>query len=722
MQRSRLYLALGIMVIGIAFFGVAGYLIWQNNGGNGAEAELEALPDGETLAAIRLTVRESGLAGLSAETVDRLGLPYEQFSSAGLSLSRDGESVPFTIVGDGDEATLVFYAEAIASPAEASAVYWLNAGNGEAMAQDNALPGGLAIQTGRRTFRLDDNITFVAFATGDDTWFAQRLFAPSPLSSFDVPLESLAASGSEAVLSMRFWSNNQISSITPDHHLQATLNGEVIVDHLWDGSTLEEIELPIPAGLLQPSANTLTISLPGDTGAPGEDIYLDYLQIEFEGPLVTGEKQLYFKAIGPSLSVLTEWTDPIIVTADSGGQLKQLTNPEQIEGQLLFAGAENEQTYWVADKSILIRPELTLVPEWDSLRAAERGADYVAIMADAPGFAAATQPLLDHRQAQGLQVESVPVTQIYDEFGFGRQTPDAIRDFIAYAAANWSPAPKFVVLVGDASYDIHGFTEGVNRNLIPSKMIHTQFAGSVASDTWFTLPAEGQPPNIALGRFPVQTAGELTAIIDKIIAYEGLTETDWQRRALLVADDEPAFDNVSDALNIELSAAGYETDKLYMSENEDIHDSILNRLDEGIGLLNYVGHGSIQVWGDEQVLTVDDAEGLGGTGRYPIFTTFTCLNGYFNHPQVDALAESLLRVEDGGIVAAIAPSGRSLTNQQQPIADVFFNQLLTRDAATLGEALLIAKAEGADNEFLRDVIHTFNLLGDPALRFQHPTD
>jgi len=32
----------------------------------------------------------------------------------------------------------------------------------------------------------------------------------------------------------------------------------------------------------------------------------------------------------------------------------------------------------------------------------------------------------------------------------------------------------------------------------------------------------------------------------------------------------------------------------------------------------------------------------------------------------------------------------------------------------------MAKKAGSDNDFLSDVIHTFNLLGDPALRFQLP--
>lgn len=157
-----------------------------------------------------------------------------------------------------------------------------------------------------------------------------------------------------------------------------------------------------------------------------------------------------------------------------------------------------------------------------------------------------------------------------------------------------------------------------------------------------------------------------------------------------------------------------------MTENEDIHDAIISALNQGVGIINYVGHGSVEVWGDEMVLQAQDAAILTNEERLPIFTTFTCLNGYFNHPKTDALAETLLRAANGGVVAAIAPSGRTFTAQQTPIADSFYRYLLSGDTQTIGEALQWAKLDAAHDPYLGEVIYTFNLLGDPALRFQKP--
>ena len=120
------------------------------------------------------------------------------------------------------------------------------------------------------------------------------------------------------------------------------------------------------------------------------------------------------------------------------------------------------------------------------------------------------------------------------------------------------------------------------------------------------------------------------------------------------------------------------------------------------------------------VSPITDADTLSNGTQLPIFTTFTCLNGYFNHPSEDALAETLLWADNGGIVAAVAPSGRSLTSQQTPLANSFYEKLLSGEAETLGEALQMAKQLSANQEYLAEVIHTFNLLGDPALRFHRP--
>src|SRR5690606_24642898 len=112
----------------------------------------------------------------------------------------------------------------------------------------------------------------------------------------------------------------------------------------------------------------------------------------------------------------------------------------------------------------------------------------IAIVADSGGFLEALEPLLEHRRGQGMRTIAVSLQQVYDEFGYGRQSPQAIRDFLEFAYKQWrEPRPSFVLLVGDASCDVNDYTGSPNQNLLPSQLIRTQFSGYIASDSWFTI-------------------------------------------------------------------------------------------------------------------------------------------------------------------------------------------------------------------------------------------
>ena len=76
---------------------------------------------------------------------------------------------------------------------------------------------------------------------------------------------------------------------------------------------------------------------------------------------------------------------------------------------------------------------------------------------------------------------------------------------------SWEPAPNYVLLVGDATYDIYDFTKGPNKNLLPTYLVYTEFAGYVASDTWFTAPAGlvNGPNTLNIVRCPISRRGPI---------------------------------------------------------------------------------------------------------------------------------------------------------------------------------------------------------------------
>ena len=157
-----------------------------------------------------------------------------------------------------------------------------------------------------------------------------------------------------------------------------------------------------------------------------------------------------------------------------------------------------------------------------NLRDATHGADYLIIThAD---FAGALLPLVAHRRGQGLRVVVVDVQDVYDEFSAGRLDPEAIRSFIAYASAQWSkPAPSYVLLVGDGSYDFLGYSGYGSRNYIPPylQMVNPIW-GETAADNRYAMLDDDLLPDLMLGRLPVSSPAEAAIVVQKIVDYAAL--------------------------------------------------------------------------------------------------------------------------------------------------------------------------------------------------------
>jgi hypothetical protein len=115
------------------------------------------------------------------------------------------------------------------------------------------------------------------------------------------------------------------------------------------------------------------------------------------------------------------------------------------------------------------------------------------------------------------------------------------------------------------------------------------------------------------------------------------------------------------------------------------------------------------------LLTADDAISLSNGENLPLFVMMSCLNGYFQDAQLDSLAESLMRAEQGGAVAVWASSGMTGPSDQAPVDLELFRRLFDSNSSlTLGETTARAKAASRN----KDVRLTWILFGDPTTRLK----
>jgi hypothetical protein len=91
-----------------------------------------------------------------------------------------------------------------------------------------------------------------------------------------------------------------------------------------------------------------------------------------------------------------------------------------------------------------------------------------------------------------------------------------------------------------------------------------------------------------------------------------------------------------------------------------------------------------------------------------------CLNGYFQDPVLQGLAETLMKAPNGGAVAAFASSGLTVPDGQHAMATQLYTLLYGSQSIPLGDAVKTAKAATTDI----DVRRTWILFGDPSMKIR----
>jgi hypothetical protein len=313
-----------------------------------------------------------------------------------------------------------------------------------------------------------------------------------------------------------------------------------------------------------------------------------------------------------------------------------------------------------------------------------------------------------------MQVAVVTTEDVYDEFSYGVPSRQAIRDFFAWTRSNWDTAPDYALLVGDASSDPRNYL-GTNRpDYVPTMMVDTRRLETASDDALVDFNNDGIA-DIALGRLPVQTVGQAQKVIGKITGYvPGPSGTG----ALLVSDHFEDYDFEAANNNIRaLLPSGMPVTTVNRRDNsaEQVRSEIVAGINQGPQLINYAGHGSVEVWTGAGILRSMDKSSLTNGNKLPVVVTMTCLNGFFQDVFTESLAEAFIRAEGGGAVAVWASSGLTEPDRQALMDQQLIRLLFTTEQSpALGDAVRAAK-EATTN---MDVRRTWILFGDPTMHIR----
>lgn len=694
---------------------------------------------------LKIGVTEDGLYELTYGDLTGAGLDLSGVDPRTIKLSNQGSEIPIYVRGEGDGVfttdSILFYGTAITDVYTIKNVYWLTVGesNGQRMSMRNGTPLGATVLT-RFPVTLhaeEDTVYWLAMPNGEgrDHWFWEDRISPS---SSDLPryrdyslnLNNIATTVATATVRVRLQGFTGL-----DHRTKIYLNGHQIDDQTWSGQVVFDHEVEVDHAFLMDGTNTIRAEA-SDIGAVVDQSFVNWIEIDYWDTYAAEKDELIF-----GVPAGGTFQFDVAGFSDSDVQVFDVTNPASVavitntnivydagSYHLQFKDTVELKTRYLALTSTQRKSAASIeMDQPSSWRSPGNGADYIIITHE--DFYTSSLRLANHRNsASGLRVATVRVEDIYDEFNFGVFNPQAIRDFLSYAYHNWvSPAPIYVLLVGDATYDYRGNLGRVGY--VPTRMIETDLLGQTPSDNWFVLVSgDDVLPDMFVGRLPADSVSQADNMVDKIIFYEqNPPDEPWNTNVLLVADDdEVSFESISEHLAREVPDY-YTINRIYVAEYPpgDPTTDIADTINDGSILINFSGHGNVDnwgVWSGGRIFDNSDIDALSNDGRLPVTTVANCLNGFFVG-RTASMAETFLKSQNKGAVAVWAPTGLSYASGHRTLVREFYKAIFQDDEYGLGAATAAAKvALYAQGSFWAELLETFVLFGDPAMQLGIPTN
>lgn len=369
----------------------------------------------------------------------------------------------------------------------------------------------------------------------------------------------------------------------------------------------------------------------------------------------------------------------------------------------------------------------------------------------APSLKAQAQRLADFRQENdGLSAQVIEVEQIFNEFSSGKQDVTAIRDFVRHLYQQSSQL-KYLLLFGEGSYDYTNKLQG-NINLVPvyesRESMHP--VRSFTSDDYYGLLEENEGEwketfgtegnetlDIGIGRIPVINANEAKGVVDKIIRYSQQTVTfgTWRKEVLFVADDGDGNVHQEHAEQlaeyIEENYPKYLPERLYIdafpkevnasgSRAPQVRANLQRRVEEGVLILNYSGHGAESGWAGENILDNGIISSWQNMDRLPLMMTATCEFGRHDDPQRKSGAEYAITNPHGGAIALLTTTRPVYANTNLQLNRSFYSSVFKEESNGLPPRLGDVFRETKNNAIAGVVNRNFSLLGDPSMRLAYP--
>ena len=332
------------------------------------------------------------------------------------------------------------------------------------------------------------------------------------------------------------------------------------------------------------------------------------------------------------------------------------------------------------------------------------------IIAHSP-FMNALLPLVTWKNEKGIKTTLVNVTDIGN-------TSANIKNYIANFYQN--NTLSYVILVGDIA-----------------QIASPTLSGGKSDPSYGYISGNDSYPEVIVGRISAETEAHVITQVQKFVQYEKTPDaSSFYTKTMGVASTEgPGDDNEMDwqhIRNIQDKLLNYD-----YSEKFEFYDgaqgeldaagnpnenTLLPALNEGLGIINYCGHGSRTSWSTSG-FSASQINQLTNTNKLPFIWSVACVNGEFDNGT--CYGEAWLRANNNGnLIGAVGAFMSSIDQSWDPpmaaqdeMVDVLtetISGVFTRTfgGISISGCLKMNDEYGAAGD---EMTNTWHIFGDPTL-------
>lgn len=651
---------------------------------------------------IRIITSGEGYFQVSKEECIQQG--FDWGNAENLQLSYRGEAYPFWFENP-EKLTLGFYAPPVKDINLVDNVFILSNDQPDVRRQFDLHQlevGTTKEENGSKGvyhFVIEPQKLYLPQIAGQDHWVWEMLTPGEQIENeFEIPVFP----GAQAIVKIRIWNpasqNNgdksKVNISINNHHFTIF----VMAMHGW-----QEINLEIDRQVLK-MKNSIQLSYELFPGEIPKKIYLDRIEVVFSTVIELGDKvQSFFTGDNQiHLNVLNPGT---LISFDQNN-LPAKVYSVQTTGNAYLHQELGAYYSWIPTGNfslateILPAAEFTFDEDWNA-------AELLIIAPEE--FHQTLNPFIEFKKKQGLNTLIVSPQKIYDFYDSGFPSSEVLKKFIQKAWILGEGHLKYLLLIGDYSYAPVTYQDFVR--FVPSVFIDSNSTGQTISDFRFGDINEDQIPELAVGRVPARTAEQLEVWIKKVIDYERAIPDNWYQIGAIADSSDPVYGSVAQEF-LDRKKSKVPT-KFYNSHNFTVLSDFFST---PYSLILYFGHGSIDLWGKGKILSTEKVRDLPDVAGAPVILDFSCLNGYFIHPEKESLAEALLFQPEGGAVGIYTFGAQSLLEDQINLIQLLEGIIQAPRQSRIGDFLFFLNNEkDKDHLLLSDILDTGIYFGDPSM-------